>query len=136
MNYQVDGLNKLAQQLHSFQMNAGFTDSSVSQRLLLVVTELGELFEAFRKDNYTNLRLYNGSLTYWSQIKTGENSETLAFKEAFERHIKDTVEDEAADTFIRFVAWCGEHNIDLEKHIQLKMRYNALRGYKFGNKKF
>jgi len=41
-----------------------------------------------------------------------------------------------ADSIIRLLAMCAENNIDIEKHIQLKMKYNELRGFKYGGKKF
>ena len=39
---------------------------------------------------------------------------------------------EVADVAIRLFDLCGGMNIDLEKHIELKMKYNSLRGYKHG----
>lgn len=33
-------------------------------------------------------------------------------------------------------AWCNSHNIDLMWHVEQKMKYNALRSYKHGGKKY
>jgi NTP pyrophosphatase (non-canonical NTP hydrolase) len=46
--------------------------------------------------------------------------------------IKDTVEDELADVIIRTLDLCGYLGIDIEKHVELKMRYNESREYKHG----
>lgn len=50
--------------------------------------------------------------------------------------MKDTFEDEIADSIIRLLDLCGKNNIDIEAHIQAKMDYNATRGFKYGGKKF
>lgn len=49
------------------------------------------------------------------------------FKQAFEDHVKDTFEDELADTVIRILDLCGARGINLEKHINLKLKYNRTR---------
>lgn len=133
MNYNVKGLNELSKQFHQFQIDAGFTDNNITQRLMLVVSEVSEAFEAFRKDkravdtfNIKNIDIDN----------IEENNEVSYFKQEFEVAYKDTLEDEMADTIIRILAFCGENGIDIEKHIKYKMKYNELRGYKYGWKKF
>jgi NTP pyrophosphatase (non-canonical NTP hydrolase) len=42
---------------------------------------------------------------------------------------------ELADCMIRIFDFCGLHNIDLEKAIQIKMEFNKTRSYRHGNKK-
>jgi len=49
--------------------------------------------------------------------------DTVDFKE----QVKDTFEDEIADVFIRLGDLVGYLNIDIEKHIKMKMQYNATR---------
>ena len=119
------GLNELAKELHDFQIEAGFTDSNISQRLMLCVTEISEAFEAFRKDRYTE-RV--------EVVESQTNDES--FMNHFRDKVKDTLEDELADAIIRLLAFCGENNIDIEKHVMLKRKYNNLRGFKYGGKKF
>jgi len=34
------------------------------------------------------------------------------------------------------LAICGENDIDIEKHIELKMKHNESRGFKYGSEKF
>jgi len=122
--YNVEGLNRLSIEFHKFQVEAGFDNPDVSQRLMLAHSEISEAFEAYRKDHWT----------------TKPNFELCAndqeFKEVFENDVKDTVEDELADAIIRLLAFCSENRIDIEYHIKNKMKYNHLRGFKFGGKKF
>jgi len=120
MKYNVEGLNDLSKQFHQFQIDAGFTDSNITQRLMLVHSEISEAFEAFHKDEYANLEAYKNHLI------------TQSFETSFCEWIKDSFEDEIADAVIRLLAMCAENNIDIEKHIQLTMKYNQTRGFKFG----
>lgn len=48
----------------------------------------------------------------------------------------DVFEFELADIMIRVMDLAEYKGIDLEKHIELKMRYNSQREYKHGNKKY
>ena len=60
-------------------------------------------------------------------IKTNE-----PFKQSFENNSQDTFEDEIADSFIRLFDLCGGLGIDIEKHIELKLKYNSTREFKHG----
>jgi NTP pyrophosphatase (non-canonical NTP hydrolase) len=50
----------------------------------------------------------------------------------FKAVVKDTFEDEIADTIIRLFDLCGWLGIDIHKHIMLKLNYNSTRPYKHG----
>lgn len=143
MEYKVSGLNDLSKQFSDFQTKMGFTDSNVTQRLMLTASEIFEAFEAYRKDNraFKDLTATGTIYDIENPERYVEGTETFSavpdyWKSLFEKHIKDTLEDEIADTAIRLLAFCGENNIDIEKHIKLKMVYNELRGYKYGGKRF
>ena len=128
MEYKVSGLNELSKQFSDFQIRMGFTDSNITQRLMLVISEVSEAFEAYRKDKRCRVDDY---------IKGYKNQTNIEQRKAgFELHVKDSLEDEIADAVIRLLAFCGENNIDIEKHIDLKMEYNELRGFKYGGKRF
>ena len=129
MNYKVEGLNDLSKQFHEFQINAGFTDSNITQRLMLVNSEISEAFEAFRKEHYADTKGLEKEISEWSAHDDD-------YPGLFKTYVKDSFEDEMADAIIRLLAMCAENNIDIEKHIQLKMKYNELRGFKYGGKKF
>jgi|688.fasta_scaffold119660_6 hypothetical protein len=96
-------------------------DAFVSQKLMLITTEIGEAMEALRDDNYSII------LKDWHFDI--EDRETKIF---FEDNIKNTFEDEIADSIIRLLDLSGGLNIDIQKHIDLKLKYNKTRGYKHG----
>jgi len=88
----------------------------ITQKLMLIVSELGESLESIRINKFTpNTELHI------------ENLSDEEFIKYFETNIKDTFEDEIADVFIRLGDLCGKFNIDVEKHIQLKQKYNITR---------
>lgn len=140
MNYKVEGLNDLSKQFHEFQVNAGFTDSNITQRLMLTASEIFEAFEAFRKGRRAFEDQKHGSNEGEEKILLSDletfNTGKEYWMDLFQKHVKDSLEDEMADVIIRALGFCAENNIDIEKHIQLKMKYNEMRGFKYGGKKF
>jgi len=121
MKYNTKGLNILSTQLNDFIKQVGFDDNNIPLRLMLIISEISEAFEAYQKNNYYN--------------KT-EPDDTCNWKEWFEINCKDTFEDEIAGAIIRLLDLCGKLQIDIETQIEMKMKYNELRGFKYGGKKF
>jgi len=101
---------------------SGKTSKNIGELLMLVVSELGEALEAHRSNGRTPMWEF-----FYEMIDSGK-----PFEEAFKENIKDTFEDELADAVIRICDMCGYLGIDLEKHIDLKMKYNATRKHKHG----
>jgi len=134
MEDKVKGLNALSQELHQRQIDMGFDDPNITQRLMLITSEVVEAFEAFRKDNYADIYKFN-KMSEEDTLEL-ESDKNLSFKVNFEDTIKDTMEDECADIMIRLLAFSGENNIDIEFHVKEKDKYNQLRGHKYGGKKF
>jgi NTP pyrophosphatase (non-canonical NTP hydrolase) len=116
------GLNESARRIHNGNREKGFWDEQreVGTLLMLVVTELSEALEAFRSGKLANLEAFE-------KESTGKE-----FTERFKEHIKDTVEDEIADAVIRLLDFCAATGIDIERHIALKVAYNATRPHKHG----
>jgi NTP pyrophosphatase (non-canonical NTP hydrolase) len=100
---------------------SGKTSKNIGELLMLIVSEIGEALEAHRK-NRTPMWEF-----YYEMIDSGKS-----FEESFKENIKDCFEDEIADAVIRIFDMCGYLGIDLEKHIELKMKYNATRERKHG----
>ena len=108
-------LEILKKSIHDNAVKKGFWDvpHNFGNDLMLVVSELGECVEAHRTKTFADLEAFEKS--------------DLPFKDAFKKHIKDGVEDELADAIIRLLDICEGYDIDIVKHIELKMKYNSKR---------
>ena len=95
----------LEEELYMYQIKENIQNALISQKLMLVVSELGEAMETLRKNGL--------------QINNNE-------------FIKDSFSDEIADAIIRLFDLCGQLNIDIEKCIKWKHEYNKSRPYKHG----
>ena len=120
------GLNDAAKQIHEDAKRKGFWDSEreTGTLLMLCVSELSEALEADRKGRYADLKAYNECEKADDIFESDKEVYELS---SFQSLIKDTFEDELADTVIRILDLCCARGIDLEKHINLKLKYNRSR---------
>lgn len=117
-------LNKIAKEFHDRAKAKGFWDNPREKGtlLMLIVSELSEALEADRNQRTADMEQFDYDVKRFP----------LTFNDAFEDNVKDTFEDEIADTFIRLFDLVGYLEIDIDKHIELKMRYNQGRKHKHG----
>jgi len=122
-------MNELAKKINKAAHEKGWWNNprEIGTLLMLVVSELGEACEADRINKYANLNLYKS---------VDEPGRKLHEAFSFDNCIKDTFEDEIADTLIRILDLCGQMDIDIEYFINEKLKYNKTRPYKHGNKKY
>jgi NTP pyrophosphatase (non-canonical NTP hydrolase) len=143
-------LNELRDKIHTNAINHGFYNDEVAavqvvtaagaeqtvsgvkhaffaQRIALIHSELSESLEADRMNRHTDMEAFIANTT-----EDDVFNDTLPFDVAFKAFIKGTVEEELADVIIRTLDLCGSLGIDIEKHIELKMKYNESREYKHG----
>lgn len=148
----ISNMNKLVEICHAYATKQGFWDKDkefttrtrdfdkfmetkpaerinaedyvISRKLLLTISELTEAMEAMRKGKWA-INHINHTVNPFVVNETRD----------FEALIKDTFEDEIADTFIRLFDLCGYLKIDIVRHIQLKMSYNETRP-RMHNKRF
>lgn len=129
-------MKNLIAQAHGTAKEKGFwdTERNVSEMLMLIVSELAEAQEALRKNHYADKAISDGLMHDMELERTDDefhlNKEI--WRTLFQDKIKSSFEDEIADVAIRLFDLCGGLGIDLEKHIELKMKYNSMRGYKHG----
>lgn len=107
-------LNKLAAEAHANAVEKGFWENNPSNEhfLCLVICELSEAIEADRKGKRADVENYKllskasvdrtGNMEYFNEI-------------AFCHKIKDSVEDELADAFIRLLDLAGANNYNLNR---------------------
>ena len=114
-------LNELASKIHSINIEKGFWNKGQiscfdKQIKLLVVSELFECLEAHRDgktvDDY---ELYGVNELLVNYINFPNDFATKAnFVSNFEIHVKDTIEDEIADTMIRLLDYADFLKVDFE----------------------
>ena len=104
MNY-----NEMTERAHSNAVKHGFWDKKQSNEhfLMLVITEIAEMVEADRKNDKAGV---GAKLLMRQDMEKGE-----MFDDVFESHVKNTVEDEFADTAIRLFDLAGALGIDFSK---------------------
>jgi NTP pyrophosphatase (non-canonical NTP hydrolase) len=129
----MEHFNELSKRIFFNAKKKGFYDKpiEVGTKLMLCVSELSGALEAHRKNRYANMC----GLEHFEKYVDGENPQTIdsgVWNIAFQDNIKDTFEDEIADTIMRLLDLCGYLKIDIEKHIRWKIRYNESRPYKHG----
>lgn len=98
-------LNKLAKEVFEINKTKGYHDEDYSNEtfLMLIVTELSEAVEAHRRGKRANVNSFD----------FGINDVGSDFTAAFEHCIKNTIEDELADTVIRLLDLSGLREIGI-----------------------
>jgi len=129
-------IKEISQEIHQNNINKGFWEDNenknVGEVLMLCVSELSEALEAHRKGKFSDLEALKRSVDSSGPIP--ENLLMTMTSMHFEVFVKDTFEDEIADTVIRLFDLCEGFGIDIETHIRLKTNYNKTRPFKHGKK--
>ena len=133
----MNKLNELSKTIYEENKLRGFdvAQDNIGQSLMLIVSELSEALEADRKSKKNMLPVFGRDMNYaglgFADFEK-DNPNCNWIKNRFETTIKDTFEDEIADTMLRLFDLCGGLGIDIDRHIELKRKYNATRPYKHG----
>lgn len=109
------GLNVSAKIIHANSVEKGFWDrkKNLGEELMQITGELSEILEADKRGKHANIQIPVENYPTWEAW--------------FEHNCKNTVEDEFADAFLRLVEFAEGMGIDLEKHVNLKHKYNKTR---------
>jgi len=96
---------ELIEKIHHNAIDKGFWEDVNDRRrpLMLIISELGEAVEAHRRGKRANKDECIRDLT------------TLGFSESFKKNVKDTLEDELADTVIRLLDYSGKYAVKADK---------------------
>jgi len=98
---------KYKQEIHQNARDKGFWDAeeNIEEKFMLIVSELAEAMEADRKGKYADKKHFLQEFD--------ENDGNQLFNSYFTQYIKDSFEDEIADTVIRLLDFAGGHKIDI-----------------------
>lgn len=124
-------LNQLRDECFQNSKDHGFHDppgKSVGDDLMLMVSELAEALEDFRKNHAPNEYWYempDGTITQTADRDPTRNPGTMLNKPC-------GIPSEIADVIIRAFDFCGKYNIDIDKAVTEKMAYNRNRTFKHG----
>lgn len=99
-----------------------------NEKIALIASELGEATESMRIG-----RFYRGGENGIKELMK-MSEENGMYPATYTTHVKDTFEDEIADTFIRLCDLCFKMGIDIETFIKLKLEYNKRRNERHGKK--
>lgn len=103
-------VQELIKRAYSIAATHGFheVDRSNAHWLMLVVSEIGEMVEADRK----NRRADVGMFKELEKVRIGSDEEYASYvNKCFVEHVKDTLEDELADVVIRICDFLGTRHI-------------------------
>lgn len=124
-------LNEIRDAIHNNSVVKGFwnePNTNITEKIMLVVTELSEAVEAMRKLDVNELIV---GIVGCNEI-ISDFDITGYSEHNFKTFVKDSVGDEFADSIIRILDLCGRLGIDIEGHIKYKMEYNSTRPYLHG----
>lgn len=121
-------ISQLQKEAHETSISKGWyeKEKSVPEHIALIHSEISEALEADRTD-----RPHAPNINEIMSI-----DEDMGFAFAFKNHVKDSFGDELADAVIRIMDLCAALEIDLQGHVEAKMRYNKTRPHKHGGKKY
>jgi NTP pyrophosphatase (non-canonical NTP hydrolase) len=121
----ITGLNDICKQHHYNMREKGFWETED------MICELGD---AGKIDSDEELKVHNELLTARIGLVISELGEAMdALRENKHGYnMKDTFEDELADTFLRLMDIVGGLDIDIERQLLWKSEFNKNRGLKHG----
>lgn len=126
---EMTNFNDTAKLIYEDNAKKGFWDKerNVGEMLMLVTSELGEAMEAHRKGKFTKDLAKD-------ILNEGDDPMSHEGDILFKNQVKDTFEDEIADSIIRLFDMAGGLKIDLDFHIKTKLAYNKTREKLHGKK--
>ena len=107
-------LNDLRDEALRIAREHGFNEATVLEEIALMHSELSEAVEEYRAGN-------TPEQIWYQTTEGGPDMEKPC-----------GIPSEMADVIIRVLHFCGKHEIDIEKAVTDKMKYNDSRPYKHG----
>lgn len=110
-------LLEIADRAHSHAQKAGFLDSDRTslEKLKDVQKEYMEALTALNNNHHVDWERFHNAM------------EKYGFPEVFKVTVKDTYEDELTDMLIVILCLMKDCKMDIQAHINMKMKYNNIR---------
>lgn len=107
----IEDIRELCKEAHENAVRHGFWDDQhdIRHYLMLVITELAEAVQAYRKNRFADRDKYEKLV-----MESGCTEDT-----AFLLRVKDTFEDEMADACIRLMDLTGRFDVELPTDIKI-----------------
>jgi len=123
-------LTELSKEIHETMKSKGFYDKPrcLGKSLMLCVTELAEAMQADREGSV------NPEVEEFEAWVTSQELKGPGWALCYEQEIKDTLPQELAGAIVRILDLCAYLEIDIQKFVDLEMKYNKLRPHKHGKK--
>ena len=127
----MNDLTELSKEIHETAKSKDFYNDpenpwSFPKAIALIHSEVSEALQADRKGQPLPIPEY-----FEKRI---EGKTDKLYTEMYEAIIKDTVPQELAGAIIRILDLCAYLEIDIQKFIDLEVRFNKLRPHKHGKK--
>lgn len=115
MDFKTLNIQDLDTKIHETAIKKGFwkASSNLNVKRTLIITELAEAVDADRIEKRADVHQFKKEyfdgcskqsddyFKEFKQMKFFSNADQVLYADLFQRHVKDTVEDELADTYIR-----------------------------------
>lgn len=124
-------MNSLAKRIYENNAAKGFWDKprNVGEVFMLIISELSEALEAHRKGKFS-IRINPETQTYfWTELEPARkvlDPSDPGFVSWFTEMIKDSFEDEIADTYIRILDAAGGFGIQLPEVKSPDIEYRSV----------
>lgn len=136
MGYGSTSLNDWRDEALRIATAKGFTDASPAEDIALMHSELSEALEDIRAGRPLDKMFYTRRFeAEFGGEKVSFDKEQIGPGPFDDPNKPCGVPSEMADVLIRVLHFCGKHNIDIERAVRQKMRYNEYRPFKHGGKK-
>ena len=106
-------LNELKDKAYQCAKDHGFYEKELlaSEHVMFIVSEIGEALNAYQEQRFANRVMFEKNFDT-PQVNPEEH-----WKYCFEIFIKDSVEDELADIFIRLLSFIGWLGVDINEKL-------------------
>jgi NTP pyrophosphatase (non-canonical NTP hydrolase) len=109
------------------------SDRTIGDELMLIVSELAEVLEAYREFGMNDLLRFGDKENFSLLPQNDPNAIVWINAEVIPK--PEGVASEIADTLIRIFDFCNAYGIDPVIEIERKMKYNWTRDWRHGNKR-